>query len=160
MRQSKGEDDQPGASTHIVFTMESGRVIVNGAVYKGLRAQKVSASDACLQTCPAQAQKRHAWAICQSHEHRLMSALCCAAEESKDGMHEPHSGRGWKRREARSYPADSHVQHWQCRRGWQVLHNCGERQSKVALFVIRGLRGSLIATDDIIDVNSQRQPTY
>ena len=43
VRQGRGEDDQPGASTHIVFTMESGRVIVNGAVYKGLRAQKVSA---------------------------------------------------------------------------------------------------------------------
>ena len=106
---------------------------------------------------PAQAQERYAWAICQSHEHRLMSALCCAAEESKDGLHEPHSGHGWKRREARSYPADSHVQHWQCRQGWQILHNRGEGQSKVAVIVIRGLKGSLVATDG---VNNQRQPTY
>lgn len=86
-----------------------------------------------------------------------MSALYCAAEESKDGLHEPHSGHGWKRREARSNPADSHVQHWQCRQGWQILHNCGEGQSKVAVFVIRGLKGSLIAT--MVSTISASQPT-
>lgn len=47
VRQSKSEDGQDaGFTTNIVFTMESGKIIVNGGVYKGLRAQKVS--DVCF----------------------------------------------------------------------------------------------------------------
>ena len=42
MRQSKGGDDGTAGLTNIVFTMESGRIIVNGSVYKGLKTQKVS----------------------------------------------------------------------------------------------------------------------
>ena len=42
MRQSKGSDDGTAGLTNIVFTMESGRIIVNGSVYKGLKTQKVS----------------------------------------------------------------------------------------------------------------------
>ena len=42
VRQSKGSDDGTAGLTNIVFTMESGRIIVNGSVYKGLKTQKVS----------------------------------------------------------------------------------------------------------------------
>ncbi len=42
VRQSKAVEGQAAGSANVVFTMESGKVIVNGAVYKGLRAQKVS----------------------------------------------------------------------------------------------------------------------
>lgn len=46
VRQGKAEGDQAAGSANIVFTMESGKVIVNGAVYKGLRAQKARCSPA------------------------------------------------------------------------------------------------------------------
>ena len=44
VRQSKAEEDKTAGAANIVFTMESGKVIVNGAVYKGLRAQKARCS--------------------------------------------------------------------------------------------------------------------
>ena len=44
VRQSRDSDDGNAGLTNIVFTMESGKIIVNGSVYKGLKTQKVSLS--------------------------------------------------------------------------------------------------------------------
>ena len=44
VRQSKAEEDETAESANIVFTMESGKVIVNGAVYKTLKIQKARCS--------------------------------------------------------------------------------------------------------------------
>ncbi len=50
VRQSKAEEDQTAESANIVFTMESGKVIVNGAVYKTLKIQKARCSSS-LSRC-------------------------------------------------------------------------------------------------------------
>ena len=47
VRRSKGSDDGIAGLTNIVFTMESGRIIVNGSVYKGLKTQKVISFTEC-----------------------------------------------------------------------------------------------------------------
>ena len=44
VRQSKAKEDETAESANIVFTMESGKVIVNGAVYKTLKIQKARRS--------------------------------------------------------------------------------------------------------------------
>ena len=45
------QEEEGGDSTQVVFTMESGRILVNSAVYRGIKPQQVLRSVFPLLMC-------------------------------------------------------------------------------------------------------------